>query len=41
MVLIEVDNVEEVGPFSIKKRLCNMDDWLPVKEIDKDKVRWL
>lgn len=40
IVLIEVDNVEEVEPFSInKKDYGNMDDWLPVEEIDK--VRWV
>jgi hypothetical protein len=36
LVLIEVENFEEVEPFEIdKSRYGNMDDWLPVEDIQK------
>jgi hypothetical protein len=35
LVLIEVDHIREIPPFPIDKRAFgNMDDWLPVGEID-------
>ena len=40
VVLIELFNVEEVGPFAIDKcRFGNMDDWLPVGEIESVIIR--
>ena len=40
LVLIEVTGVEKVDPFQIdKSNYGNMDDWLPVEEIQKVKVR--
>jgi len=39
LVLIEVDEVKELLPFPIDKSdFGNMDDWLPVGEIDKVKI---
>lgn len=39
IVLIEVRNVEEVEPFTIdKSNFGNMDDWLPVEQIEKVKI---
>lgn len=38
IVLIEVKNVKEILPFSIdKSNFDNMDDWLPVEQIQKVK----
>lgn len=39
LVLISIDNFEEIEPFAIDKSVYgNMDDWLPVEEIDRVKV---
>lgn len=39
LVLIEIQNAEELEPFQIdKSEYGNMDDWLPVEEIEKVKV---
>jgi hypothetical protein len=39
LVLIEINNVEKVDPFRIDKcNYGNMDDWLPVEEIEKVKI---
>ena len=39
IVLIEVDQVEAVEPFQIdKSEYSNMDDWLPVEDIESVKV---
>ena len=39
LVLIEVDNVEVLDPFSIDKSdYGNMDDWLPVGDINRVKL---
>jgi len=39
LVLIEVEDVSKVEPFSIdKSEYGNMDDWLPVEDINKVKV---
>lgn len=39
LVLIEVEDVAKVEPFSIdKSEYGNMDDWLPVEDINKVKV---
>lgn len=39
LVLIEVEDVSKVEPFSIDKSAYgNMDDWLPVEDINKVKV---
>jgi hypothetical protein len=39
LVLVEVAGIEEVGPVSIDKSgYGNMDDWLPVEQIDKVKI---
>jgi hypothetical protein len=39
LVLIEISNVEKVGPFRIdKSNYGNMDDWLLVEEIEKVKI---
>jgi len=39
LVLIEITNVNEITPFSIdKSNYGNMDDWLPVGDIDDIKV---
>jgi len=39
LVLIEVDDVKEVEPFRIdKSEYGNMDDWLPVGDIEKVKI---
>lgn len=38
LVLIEVENITKIKPFSIdKSQYGNMDDWLPVEKIDKVK----
>ena len=38
LVLIEIDRVESVEPFQIdKSAYSNMDDWLPVEDIDSVK----
>jgi len=38
IVLVEVADVEEVKPFQIdKSQYSNMDDWLPVEDIEKVK----
>ena len=40
LVLIEVTGIEEVEPFFIDKSdYGNMDDWLPVEQIDKVKIK--
>ena len=39
LVLVEISNVEKVDPFRIdKSNYGNMDDWLPVEEIEKVKI---
>lgn len=39
LVLIEMTDVEEVTPFSIdKSQYGNMDDWLPVEDIERVKL---
>jgi hypothetical protein len=39
LVLIEISEVEKVEPFRIdKSKFGNMDDWLPVEEIEKVKI---
>jgi hypothetical protein len=39
LVLIEVEDVSKIEPFSIdKSEYGNMDDWLPVEDINKVKV---
>jgi hypothetical protein len=39
IVLIEVEEVEQLTPFPIDKRdYGNMDDWLPVEDIERVKV---
>jgi hypothetical protein len=39
LVLIEISNAEKVEPFRIdKSNYGNMDDWLPVEDIDKVKI---
>jgi len=39
LVLIEISEVEKVEPFRIdKSNYGNMDDWLPVEEIDKVRI---
>jgi hypothetical protein len=39
LVLIEVAGIEELEPFPIDKSdYGNMDDWLPVEEINRVKV---
>jgi hypothetical protein len=39
LVLIEVENVIEIDPFAIDKSdYGNMDDWLPVENIDSVKI---
>ena len=39
LVLVEVSGVKDIEPFSIdKSEYGNMDDWLPVEEIEKVKV---
>jgi hypothetical protein len=39
IVLIEVDHFEEIRPFEINKSdYGNMDDWLPVEQIEKVKL---
>ena len=39
LVLIEIEDVEELEPFGIDKSdYGNMDDWLPVEDIDKVKI---
>lgn len=39
IVLVEVDQVEELTPFPIdKSEYGNMDDWLPVEDIERVKV---
>ncbi len=38
VTLVEVSNVKEIAPFSIdKSAFSNMDDWLPVGDIEKVK----
>lgn len=40
LVLIEVTGVEKVEPFQIdKSNYGNMDDWLPVEQIEKVKIK--
>ena len=40
LVLIEVTEVEKVEPFQIDKtNYGNMDDWLPVEQIDKVRIK--
>ncbi len=40
LILIEVKNLIEIGPFSIDKSdYGNMDDWLPVGDINNVKVK--
>ena len=39
LVLIEVDNITEINPFKIdKSNFGNMDDWLPVGDIENVKI---
>jgi hypothetical protein len=39
LVLIEVENIIEIDPFSIdKSNYSNMDDWLPVEDIESVKI---
>ena len=39
IVLIEVEEVEQLVPFPIDKRdYANMDDWLPVEDIERVKI---
>ena len=39
LVIIEVDSVEQVEPFRVdKSKYGNMDDWLPVENIDNIRV---
>ena len=39
LVLIEVDNFEEIQPFEIdRSQYGNMDDWLPVEDINRVKI---
>ena len=39
LVIIEVDSVEQVEPFRVdKSKYGNMDDWLPVGNIDNIRV---
>ena len=39
LVLIEVEDVSEIEPFSVDKSdYGNMDDWLPVEDINKVKI---
>lgn len=39
LVLIEIEDVSKIEPFSIdKSEYGNMDDWLPVEDINKVKV---
>lgn len=38
LVLVEIENITKIKPFSIdKSQYGNMDDWLPVEKIDKVK----
>jgi hypothetical protein len=40
VVLIEIENVEDLAPFEIDKSdYGNMDDWLPVEDIEKVKMQ--
>lgn len=40
LVLIEVSNVKKVEPFQIDKSdYANMDDWLPIEQIEKVQVK--
>ena len=39
LVLIEVEKFEEITPFEIdKSKYSNMDDWLPVEDIDSVRI---
>ena len=40
IVLIEVDEIEELSPFPIdRSNFGNMDDWLPVEQIEKVSIK--
>ncbi len=40
IVLIWIDKIEEINPFFIdKSEIGNMDDWLPVEDINKVKIK--